>query len=662
MKLDKENLLKHHFWIGLGVVVPLLLAALCLLWFSVSKDITSKQGEVTKAREDLEKITSGTPKNARWLAAYEQEKTKWVSKRDEVHAKAWEAQNDLMTWPGRLNQVYRHRYFGDPIDNFDRSDYADQLYQTQFAELYWLPGPKNWKKDPRTGSGEVVVQYGTDFWNLIQPSGWSGGVVPTSEEMWLAQEDIWVRREMLRVIKQANELVGIFKEVKAENGKDAQPTPKDEAAPAAGGETVVSHKRIRNPYWEIELICAQKQQGSAPRMLRGTITNIGKRQQPLGITFQVRVQGRSDGRWAPVHIDHEPLAVGKSAPIKELNLEPYSPDRECIHGVEQVFNWRTVPIKRIDLLALSYPSHRNAARTLMQPDFPSLKKDETALVDETGMGMDAGMGMGGMGGPEGGMMPGMQPGMMGGMGPGGMGPGGMGMGGMGGMGMGMLGSQRLYRYIDRTPQVRRMPIGMVVVADQNHIQDFLTAFANSRLRIQTTQVHWQHFRGSIKPMNTDYLMGTGVAGGMGLAGDPERPAGMMGRGGVGPAGTGSPDGMAGVGPTGVGGMGPGGMGAGRMQPGMMAGGLGGRGAPGYEMYRGMNLGSTAPGMPDYSGMPGYGDVYGTGMMTQLDGEYDAPTLVELVVYGIASLYERYPPKPPAPEAPAETTTETTTGS
>src|SRR5207253_2625143 len=48
------------------------------------------------------------------------------------------------------------------------------------------------------------------------------------------------------------------------------------------------------------------------------------------------------------------------------------------------------------------------------------------------------------------------------------------------------------RYIDVTPQVRRMPVAMVVLIDETFMQDLLRQFANSPLRIQTTQMHWQH--------------------------------------------------------------------------------------------------------------------------------------------------------------------------
>ena len=42
-----------------------------------------------------------------------------------------------------------------------------------------------------------------------------------------------------------------------------------------------------------------------------------------------------------------------------------------------------------------------------------------------------------------------------------------------------------------------MPIGMVLIVDQGHVQDVLRALANSRLRFCDTQIHIERFRGSI---------------------------------------------------------------------------------------------------------------------------------------------------------------------
>jgi hypothetical protein len=205
------------------------------------------------------------------------------------------------------------------------------------------------------------------------------------------------------------------------------------------------------------------------------------------------------------------------------------------------------------------------------------------------------------------------------------------------------------RYVDVTDQVRRMPVGMVVVVDQAHVQDFLTAFANARLRVQTTQVHWQHLRDNIKP--------TGDVGGSPGAGPG---VGTLMPGGMRPGDTGTPDseddargsrsgggkfggrGAAGMGMPGLPNMPPG-MQGGRTFPGMPPGGPG----------------MMVPGMPGMM-LPGMGSRGFLGTAGMGEEAEDDMNLVELAVYGIASLYERFPPKkeqaaPADPAAPPAAT-------
>src|SRR5205823_11958628 len=105
-----------------------------------------------------------------------------------------------------------------------------------------------------------------------------------------------------------------------------------------------------------------------------------------------------------------------------------------IFDVEQVFDARTVPVRRIDRLVLGYPDARNAAATPMLPEFI---KEET--VDQTapgGPGGPAGPGPGGLPGGRGGSGPAGEggPGAAGGFGGVGGGGGGGGHGGVVGAG------------------------------------------------------------------------------------------------------------------------------------------------------------------------------------------------------------------------------------
>src|SRR5207244_3597675 len=136
--------------------------------------------------------------------------------------------------------------------------------------LFWLPVPFN-----KVNKKEVNVQYlgGVDgFWQLLQPVQWVSGEPPTTENIWLAQEDLCVKRELLRVVRQANELVGDFQDVtneeEAEKGKTAPATEKaaDKAKAAPVAKTApkraaaadeLDHKRFRNPDWKLELDLAR---------------------------------------------------------------------------------------------------------------------------------------------------------------------------------------------------------------------------------------------------------------------------------------------------------------------------------------------------------------------------------------------------------------------
>src|SRR5207249_4016208 len=54
MKVDKETLVKHHFWILLGVLLPMVLIALCTLWFGAASDVKKKEEELQAMKKQLE--------------------------------------------------------------------------------------------------------------------------------------------------------------------------------------------------------------------------------------------------------------------------------------------------------------------------------------------------------------------------------------------------------------------------------------------------------------------------------------------------------------------------------------------------------------------------------------------------------------------------------
>jgi hypothetical protein len=204
----------------------------------------------------------------------------------------------------------------------------------------------------------------------------------------------------------------------------------------------IDRQTFTNPTWKLEIALVSADNKPA---LEYRLTNISKRRQDLRIDFVVGFRGLKTTE--NLFVDGEPLgpyaSVAKTQPLAVLG----SP--EGLESILQKFDWRTAPVKRVDRLELGYHSPRTAGMGLFAYDFPYLKGDITQGPMTAGDYTDEGL--------------------------------------------------RRRRYSEITQQVRRMPVAMVLIVDQHNIQDVLAAFANSKLRLLTTQWEWHRYYGDIKP-------------------------------------------------------------------------------------------------------------------------------------------------------------------
>jgi hypothetical protein len=583
MKMDKEFLIKHRFWVGLIAFVPVWLFAVLMLM----SDVGGKAEKQKVFDEAVKNVKFSGAKNPSFLEPLKAQEETFRAQKDKVWKKAWDGQDGLMTWVPEGEQdderapfqrLYRKAYFGDDIPNYNQRLYwARNVYPKQFEAFNEAIHPAEYKD----GVERVITRI----------YEWKDA---KSVELWLAQEDFWVKREMVKAVKSAIDAVGTFKNVPldAKNPKDAVP---------AGA---LARYRLRNPNWELDLIIEQRGKDrfiSEKSKIKNV--NVNQRVQKLdGVMFLVSESGEADGT-AQWNIEGEPLAYLAEAEVRQsLNvslLDPKKPPQ-----IKQQFSWSTSPIKRLDRIEVG-----NRLAVCQRMETRGLSAKQIGKAEE---------------GAEPAGEPAAAPPVAGGAppGPGGAGapPPGFGSGAFGG---GEGGNQQrsatmtpngleMNRYIDLSDQVRRIPVAVVMIVDQAYVPDVLTALANSQLRMWTTQVYWQHVQG-IRQQNAESAM---VAGG-----GPPPGAGGFGppRPGVGgpPPGVGSA-----VGPPGT----P--EGAGRTP----------RPRPGR-------------GMPMPPGFPGPMGEGGGGAFSSVADE-DDPNLVELVVYNIASLYERFPPRAPAGEQPA----------
>jgi hypothetical protein len=653
MKFDKETLLKHRFWIMLAVAVTLLLGGIVVLEFSEAggraelvKDLTAgKQQKAMESPKTIEerKKNADLAKDAEavvWKKAYEPQAKlfRWPDK-VETHydfangyfandvkilklgeaapgkkgaaadpkaladaTKNWPAdtpnlmhgafvqqEDDWFMIKNRkgetikffqtkrianvlgedgksvafttMNQAaakkmlavgyQRGKYFGDPLTRFESELFKANYKQQIFAILESV--------DPYIDPLNGVVQlrgwnYKRDTDELDQQNqrfiryvtkDWPEKGIPIDQEAWIAQEDLWIQTELYRIIRSANDTVSNF---------TLDPRGKNDDR----------NKKFRNSYFDLELKLDEKEN------LSFKITNALERKQSIDLHFKVRLNNAKGFKEEVIKISGLPLMPAGTPGDKDSftqTIDKGKDERTGIYSVQQVLNWQTAAVKRIDQISIG--SNDTGDISHSQRTFPvGLRPlDDKDLA----RGGDAGKGAPVAAGGKGKVRP-PPPNKM--KAPPKDDKRGPAIGGAAGGNKGQLPAVDLWtdRYVEVTEQARRLPVAVVLIVDQTHVDRVLTAFNNSNLRFLETQVLLNQYPGSLQPpVVTD---------------DKAEP------GAIAPP-----------------------LFPGRFGP------KGGKGLPGP-----MNP------APEGSGSSGA----------------DVETNMELVIYGIVTLYQRYPPRPPLP--------------
>ena len=600
---------KHHFWILLGLVPLLTLIAVVVVDAKVGGEIDKRQGEIKAANDEIAR--KNDPKPEKLIKALDKVSGIVNSKQDDLHQTNWNRQKNLFTWPGNSPRVFKpieeqNLKFGAPLP--DLSAIFDELRRPETYQYEYSSLNAAGTNGPGTGMADRVAptQFLGGWRSVLRHVNDFGQVTVNKDQVWLILEDMWVQRSLLGGVRAVNEEMASFRRVD------------DPAKAPAQSKT---HRVFRNRVWELDLELTPE--GPSYR-LGGTLTNISDRLQLMGtgnvMTLHVWLSPAATaqpmvfkiggeflpGRGATKAIrdkDGKPQVVPANVlqilPVADHVLPAGSvPNDLEIARVEQVFDVRTVPIKRVDALVMGQLGVD--ARNAGQPLLPPLATTEGGLFTEAFV-KDPQAATGADGMPEGGMPPPVtiRPPTFGG--PGEFGGATGARAGIGGGPLALVVDANKKRYLARTPQVRRMPVGMVVVVDQAYLQDVLLALSNSPLRFQITQVAWTRYRGT--------LDGAGIGGagstGVGSGGVDSAPVGTVNFGGIG-------------------------------EPGR---------APGFGPPR-PPIG-TAP--PPYPGSEGgmSGGYPGSGGPSAVSDSQITSGLVELSVYGIVSLYEKYEAAKPA---------------
>jgi len=695
---NSDALKKHHFWILFGLVPLFILIAVVMISSSVGSEITNRNKVIDDEKGKLAKLSN--PKSKKVLEYWDENIKTVSSKRGTFWKINWDRQKDLFTWPqssafsgfvkvvktdGKETRVpvqLEDLQFGDPIlnnaDQFEEFK-KPEFYTALFSTSGLTPSQKASLPPGFLGMADMIAptQFATGWQQTLRYVSDFGQKAITSDQIWLMMEDVWVQRSLLQAIKSVNDEMGEFRRIKYED-KGGRVID-DPTSPTGPNEPL--RRKFRSRVWEVAIEVGTH---GNRQYLTGTLENITERLQVLGVgktmTLKVWLDGKrdQDGKLVmtasgqPDVQGIEPIEFyigseflpgkGGEKTIKDkdgkeikvpANVVSVHPDESSekdfekyrnivpagknvveIVKVEQVFDTQTVPVRRIDAMELGKTDSRYAARALKGP-LRFFKTPEAPAGTDSGTGNFAGGGSVNSGGSR-------KPG--GGPTAGGSGfdprsgGGGSGDGKAGGGALATVIDGNKLRYVEITERVRRMPVGIVVVVDQSNIQDVLLAFANSPLRFQITQVTWNRFRGTISGGAGDLTSGSSgsimglpgqIGGGLSGEGDPDSP---YRRGGMSsPTGGTRPFGGSSLRPP---------SGSSGSPPGPRSGGGGVAPEPtGFAPPAAGGTGGYSAG-----GMSGFGPFGGEGSLSTAVSEAQLTSgLVELGIYGIVSLYEKYNP-------------------
>lgn len=199
--MDKlEPVLAQKFWIIAAVALILPSYG----WWTASDTLRSEaQTRVQKLDGDFGRIPGeGQIKeipNKDWTAKVEEQNTVREQQNKQAAAVLWQAQKELMFWPDNIAaDMAASGYRGELPEG---RDVARHFYRTEYplqiSKLRSIVNPIS----PTNPDG--VVQLAQDTLTQVPAGRWDR-LAPTVEEMWDAQEDIWLQTALLNAIAEVN--------------------------------------------------------------------------------------------------------------------------------------------------------------------------------------------------------------------------------------------------------------------------------------------------------------------------------------------------------------------------------------------------------------------------------------------------------------------------
>ena len=192
-----KPILKHRYWICFGLALIFVLAG----WWNASGDLAAKT-TVRKASVDGSFTLADkgkTEPNELWVAGGKKKNEDDSVAYKEASLQLWKRQQTAREWPEQIrDEMKRIEYFAE-VNNKETRERWVETYPDQFEDLLEIVQP--FQHD--TGEGLVLVNPSKI--TPRQPDNKWQINLPSSNEIWSNQEDIWFLKALLTSISKAND-------------------------------------------------------------------------------------------------------------------------------------------------------------------------------------------------------------------------------------------------------------------------------------------------------------------------------------------------------------------------------------------------------------------------------------------------------------------------
>ena len=204
--MDKlKPILAHKFWILFGVVLIMPMAGYFMTKGGLAATIETRRTALDGKEKSIP--TGAESPNEQWATGLKDINAQIALKNRQANDQLWKVQHELMRWPDDISVTMKiTEYFKAPA-SVDKASDVQYKYVNDYPEevrrLWQIVDPQDDPKNPRDSDAKKKLVFSMGDLHLADNSRWSE-LAPNLNDIWAAQEDIWLQTELLSAIKRVN--------------------------------------------------------------------------------------------------------------------------------------------------------------------------------------------------------------------------------------------------------------------------------------------------------------------------------------------------------------------------------------------------------------------------------------------------------------------------